>query len=146
MPHLSVALEKGAARFGLAVPATLIAFIGVGFAGLAVDLGLFTVLERVMWFGFARAISLPAATIVTWSLNRRFTFSATGRKAHHEALRYGAVTVVAQSVNYGVMLLLAGLAPGVPHVVDAFVGAVVATAFSYTGQRFFTFAPARKPE
>lgn len=142
MSYLSTALEKGAARLGVNVPATLVSFIGVGFAGLAVDLAVFTGLERLgLWYGFARAISIPVATVVTWTLNRRFTFAATGRKAHHEVLRYGVVTAVAQSVNYGVMLLAVRLAPQLPHVIAAFTGAVVATVFSYTGQRFFTFAP-----
>lgn len=147
MPHLSVALEKGAARFGVTVPATLIAFIGVGFTGLAVNLGLLMLFERLgMAFPAALALSLLLATGVSWQINRRVTFAATGRKAHHEALRYFAVALVAQGVNYAASLTCASMFHALPHVVDAFVGAVVATAFSYTGQRFFTFAPARRPE
>ena len=34
--------------------------------------------------------------------------------------------------------------PYLPHPLIAFIGAVIATVFSYSGQRFFTFA--RKPE
>ncbi len=131
-----------AGRLGLVLPRGLHKFLGVGFVGLAVDLGLFSVLERVgVPFLIARGISMPVATLVTWSLNRRHTFTPTGRKAHHEALRYALVTGVAQSVNYVVMVVAASHAPRLPHVVAAFVGSVVATLFSYTGQRFFTFAP-----
>lgn len=144
MPHLSTAVSRGAARFGLTVPATLVAFIGVGFTGLAVNLGLLMLFEKLgLPFQAALALSLILATFVSWQINRRVTFAATGRKAHHEALRYFAVAVVAQGVNYGASLTIATLAPHWPHVVDAFFGAVVATAFSYTGQRFFTFAPTR---
>ncbi len=114
----------------------------VGMLGLVVDLGVFTLLQR---FGVsyiaARAISIPLATVVTWALNRRLTFAASGRKAHIEALRYGLVTLVAQSVNYLVMLAVALADPSLPKLLAAFAGSVTATIFSYTGQRFFTFAP-----
>jgi putative flippase GtrA len=132
-----------ASRLRVLIPAGLVRFLGVGVLGLVVDLGLLVLLEKAglpLWG--ARAISLPTATLATWVLNRIHTFSGSGRAAHHEALRYFAVAGVAQSVNYLVALGLADLGPHVPHVVAAFVGSVVATLFSYTGQRFFTFAPA----
>ncbi len=131
-----------AGRLGLTPPKGLHKFLGVGFVGLAVDLGLLSILEHVgLHLLGARAISMSLATVVTWTLNRRHTFTPTGRKAHHEAMRYILVTLFAQSVNYVVMIIAAGLAPRLPHVVAAFIGSVVATLFSYTGQRYFTFAP-----
>ena len=124
------------------VPAGLFKFLGVGVIGLVVDLGLLTLLERLglpLWG--ARAISLPTATLVTWVLNRSHTFTGSGRSAGQEALRYFAVAGVAQSVNYVVALGISDVAPHMAHVVAAFFGSVLATLFSYTGQRFFTFAP-----
>ncbi len=142
MSHLSLAVERGAARFGLVLPATLVSFLGVGMTGLAVNLALLVVLEKLHApFALALAIALIVATAVTWFLNRRVTFAASGRRPHHEAIRYFAVALVAQGVNYAVALGIASAAPHLPHVIDAVVGAVVATLFSYTGQRFFTFAP-----
>jgi putative flippase GtrA len=144
MSHLSTAVARSAARFGLTVPATLVAFIGVGFTGLAVNLGLLMLFEKLgMPFQAALALALLIATGIGWQINRRVTFVATGRKPHHEALRYFAVALVAQGVNYAASLGVSALSPHWPHVADAFCGAVVATAFSYTGQRFFTFAPKR---
>jgi putative flippase GtrA len=141
MSYITAMVDR-AGRMGLAVPKSLHKFLGVGFVGLAVDLGLLSLLERFgVEFLLARAISIPVATLATWFLNRRHTFTPTGRKAHHEAMRYALVTGVAQTVNYLVMMAAASLAPHLPHVVAAFVGSVVATLFSYTGQRFFTFAP-----
>lgn len=125
------------------IPAGLFRFLGVGVIGLVVDLGLLTILERSglpLWG--ARAISLPTATFVTWVLNRIHTFNGSGRSAGQEALRYFAVAGVAQSVNYVVALGISDIAPHMMHVVAAFFGSVIATLFSYTGQRFFTFAPA----
>ncbi len=143
MSYLSTVVQRGAARFGLVLPATLVAFLGVGMTGLAVNLALLVVLEKArLPFAGAYGVSLVIATLVTWFLNRRVTFSASGRRAHHEALRYFVVAFVAQGVNYLIALGIAALAPHLPHVIDALAGAVIATLFSYSGQRFFTFAPA----
>ena len=145
----------------LSAPRGLGAFLAVGVAGLVVDLGLLFLLERAgLPLAGARAVSLPCATLVTWLLNRRHTFARSGRKAHHEALRYAAVALAAQSVNYVAALAIAGVLRGTPHLavmilalaprashaidlLAAFAGAVIATLFSYTGQRYFTFADAR---
>ena len=131
-----------ARRLAERLPLGLVRFLAVGVVGLATNIGLLLLLERAglpLWA--ALAVSLVAATLVTWVLNRRHTFSASGRAAHHEALRYFGVALVAQSVSYATTLAMADLLPHVPHGACAFVGAVVATLFSYTGQRFFTFAP-----
>jgi putative flippase GtrA len=142
MASLSMAMQRGAARFGVALPASLIAFLGVGMTGLAANLGLLTVLELLhVPFPAAYGVSLVAATAITWALNRRVSFAASGRPAHHEALRYFLVALVAQGVNYAVALVLTRFAPHSPHVMDAVIGAVIATLFSYTGQRLFTFTP-----
>lgn len=138
MTSLVQRLEAGGLR--LVVPRGLAAFLTVGVLGLTTDLVLVAFGEGMgfpLWA--TRAVSIPLATLVTWTLNRRHTFGASGLSAHQEALRYFAVAAVAQSVNYGVGLGVQEAAPHLPHVVDGFVGSVVATLFSYTGQRFFTF-------
>ena len=143
---LTQRIEAGRARLAagpLRLPAGLVAFLGVGVVGLLTDLSILWTLEHAglpMWA--ARAVSLTVATLVTWALNRRHTFASSGRSAHHEALRYAGVALVAQSVNYLAGLSLAAALPHLPHTACAFAGAVVATLFSYTGQRFFTFARA----
>ena len=143
MSYLATVVQRGAARFGLVLPTGLIAFLGVGVAGLAVNLIILETLERLARapLPVALAVSLVVATTVTWALNRRVTFAASGRKSHHEALRYFTVAGVAQGISYAVTLGLAAVMAHLPHVFDAVVGAVVATLFSYTGQRFFTFSP-----
>ena len=129
-------------RLAERLPSGIVRFLAVGVVGLSVNIGLLLLLERAglpLWG--ALAASLVVATLVTWALNRRHTFAASGRAAHHEAMRYFGVALVAQSVSYATTLAMADLLPHVPHSACAFVGAVVATLFSYTGQRFFTFAP-----
>ncbi len=144
MTYLDQAV-RGAERLLLRVPEGLIRFLGVGFGGLAVDQSVLWVSEHMgVPFAIARALAIFIATVFTYVLNRRFTFPDSGRSVMAEALRYFGVAFAAQSVNYGVSVLIWSRMPYLPHPLIAFIGAVIATVFSYSGQRFFTFA--RKPE
>jgi len=141
MSDLSAALQRGAARIGVVVPKSLARFIGVGLVGLAVQTGVFTVLFRLaLDKSLAWLAGMLVATSITWALNRRFTFGASGRRRRHEALRYLLVTAVAQSFSFAVFHSFVSLAPVIPPSIDVIIGAVAATALSYSGQRFFTFA------
>lgn len=122
-----------------------IRFLGVGGIGLLTDFCVFTIL-----IGFSprpllmRLFSLAAATVVTWRLNRALTFDDSGRRQHHEALRYAAVTVAAQGTSYAVfaalVLTMLGWLPQAALVIGAAVGAIV----SYNGHRLFAFAKVSK--
>jgi putative flippase GtrA len=139
-PAPAAPLQRLAAR----APRGLVRFLCVGLGGLSVDLAVLWVLERAgLGHAGARAISLVLATLVTWALNRQFTFGDSGRRPRAEFGRYAVVAATAQSVNYLVFLAALALAPQLPHPLAAIIGAVAATGFSYTGQRFFTFAPAK---
>src|SRR5262245_5753249 len=82
-------------------------FLGVGALGLVTDIVLFTALA---WQGMhpllAGFLALAAATVLTWRLNRAFTFERSGRHQGEEAMRYAAVTAVAQGTSYGVFAVL----------------------------------------
>ena len=121
-------------------------FIAVGCTGLAVDLSLFTAIEIFAHHPLVvRLITLTVATVVTWRLNRAFTFARSHRPQHHEAMRYLAVTVLAQSTSYAVFaaLVLTVLMwlPQAALMSGALVGAFV----SYNGHRLFAFAPRARP-
>lgn len=145
MSYVSQLAER-AERLGLALPKSLLLFVCVGLTGLAVHTGVFSLLFRSRWLNYSEAwlTALVTATIVTWSLNRRFTFAGTGRHSGWEIVRYALVTALAQSVSFGVSKGMLGLIGRLPPEIAVISGAVAATAFSYTGQRFFTFAPARE--
>jgi putative flippase GtrA len=122
-------------------PRGLVRFLAVGVGGLSVDIAVLWLLERAgLGHEIARLCSLVVATLATWALNRQFTFGESGRKARSEFGRYALVALVAQSINYGIFLAILAAVPTMIHAVAAVIGAVVATLFSYTGQRFFTFA------
>jgi putative flippase GtrA len=98
-------------------------------------------------FGADKSIAwlagLAASTLVTWSLNRKHTFSASSRRRRDEISRYLLVTVVAQGISFAVFHLAGRAAPHIWPQACVLAGAVSATIFSYSGQRFFTFAPQR---
>jgi len=137
-PDLSAALAALAAR-------PFVRFLAVGTIGLAADAAVFSLLHGAgLPAAVARALSLAVATGVTWSLNRAFTFAATGRRRRDEILRYALVVGVAQGISYGVFLTLYWTVPRLHPLAALLTGAVIATAFSFTGQRLFTFR-ARRP-
>jgi putative flippase GtrA len=135
-------LKQRADRLAALAPKGLFRFLSVGMVGLASHTIVFTVLFKLdaprsaAWFA-----GLVVATLVTWQLNRRLTFVSTGRPRRAEIARYALVTGVAQTVSYSAFLLTCTFATKIPPSIAVIVGAVVATLFSYTGQRFFTFAP-----
>ncbi|MDB5421506.1 MAG: GtrA family protein [Brevundimonas sp.] len=122
----------------------LVRFLAVGVVGLTTDALVFSVFHgEGLSRGVARAISLIAATGVTWTLNRAFTFTATGRRRRVEIARYALVVAVSQGLSYSIFLTISWVAPHLPALVALFTGAVIATVFSFTGQRVFTFRAER---
>ena len=117
-------------------------FLGVGAVGLTVDLCVFTIL-----IGYAprpllmRLVSLAAATLITWRLNRALTFDPSKRHQGEEALRYAVVTAASQGTSYAVfaalVLTVFAWLPQAALLTGAVIGAVV----GYNGHRLFAFAP-----
>ena len=141
MSDLSSALQRGAARLQAPLPAGLVRFLGVGLTGLATQSIVFNIVFRMHPnASLAWLIGMLLATGVTWTLNRRFTFGASGRRRRHELLRYMLVTAAAQGVSFAIFHGFLIFAPMIPPTIDLILGAVIATSVSYTGQRFFTFA------
>lgn len=130
-------------RAKLPIPRSLLLFVIVGLVGLGVHTALFSLCFHAGWLDKSESwlAALVVATLTTWTLNRKLTFRETGRHSGHEILRYVIVTMVSQAISYAVFMSASSLLPHFPPQIALLVGAVVATAFSYTGQRFFTFAP-----
>jgi putative flippase GtrA len=121
-------------------PVTLTRFLLVGCVGLTTDGGLFSLFAHLgLAEAVARAFSLGLATLVTWRLNRCFTFAPSDRVQVAEGSRYALIALCAQGISYTAFLTLRAAVPVLPALGALFAGAVIATAFSYTGQRLFTF-------
>src|SRR3974390_2842092 len=117
-------------------------FLGVGALGLITDLSIFTMITR---HGFnlllVRLLSLSCATVVTWRLNRAFTFDRSGRHPGREAMRYAIVTATAQGTSYAVFATLALTVLGGLSQAALLIGAAAGAIVSYNGHRLFAFAP-----
>ncbi len=115
-------------------------FLCVGLIGLCVDSGLFwTLYQASVSVEIARAISLGVATLVTWALNRLFTFGPSGRAPLLELIRYIAVALGAQGFNYGIFLAFLRFDADAHPLVCLFISAVAAAALSFTGQNLIAF-------
>ena len=117
-------------------------FLGVGAVGLTVDLCVFTIL-----IGYAprpllmRLLSLAAATLVTWRLNRALTFDPSQRHQGEEALRYAVVTAASQGTSYAVFAALVLTVFAWLPQAALLIGAVIGALVGYNGHRLFAFAP-----
>ena len=119
-------------------------FLCVGLVGLSVDSGLFWGLyQSGVDVKLARALSLCVATLVTWALNRFFTFAPSGRAPLQELLRYCAVALGAQGFNYGLFLGLLWVAPEAHPLICLAISAVATAALSFTGQSLVAFRRVR---
>src|SRR5690348_2393744 len=120
-------------------------FMAVGGIGLVTDLCVFTLIMAHAPYPLAvRLVSLAAATLVTWRLNRALTFARSHRAQHEEAVRYAIVTAVAQGTSYAIFATLVLTALGALPQAALVCGAAAGAVVSYNGHRLFAFAP-RKP-
>jgi putative flippase GtrA len=120
----------------------LLRFPIIGGLGLAADIVLFTVIAmhgvHSLLAGF---LALAGATVLTWRVNRAFTFERSGRRQREGAWRYAAVTAAAQSTSYAVFAVLVSTALAALPQAAIVVGAAAGALISYNGHRLFAFAP-----
>ncbi len=90
----------------------------------------------------ARALSFPAAVLVTWALNRSWTF-ATGvpRGRIRELRSYVAVQLTGAAVNYSAYSLVVGIFGATPSVIfgGVVLGSFVGLFVNFWGVRRFVF-------
>ena len=102
-------------------------FGAVGIAGFVTDAAVLSTLVHQGLDPFsARLISMALAAIVTWRLNRAFTFGASETSQASEGARYVAVAVSAALVNYAIY---AGILLAFPDLIPA-IALVFSTAVS----------------
>lgn len=121
----------------------ILRFGAVGAVGFVVDGGL-------LWFFLsldlspylARALSFPVAVLVTWALNRNWTFAVTeGASRKAELQRYFGVQIGGNLTNYAiysVILAFFGTASATVFVAFA-IGSFTGSCLNFIGARFFAF-------
>ena len=125
-------------------PKGLVAFLSVGVSGLAIHMGLVGLLSH-LFTGMGLGVSTLAVRLLSSSAPAMVQVNLAQSLAWWIALcseiwRYILVTLVSQGISFGVFTLVGAYMSGLPASLAVLPGAVVATLFSYTGQRFFTFA------
>lgn len=120
-------------------------FAVAGGTGYVVNLAVYGAAVHGARFDYrvAAVLAFGVALTTTFALNRRFTFSRSGRGLPGESARYLVVSVVAFGVNLGVLQGLVDAAH-LPALVGQAVAIAVAAPVNFAGQRWWTFAPARE--
>ncbi|MCO5106592.1 MAG: GtrA family protein [Burkholderiaceae bacterium] len=117
----------------------------VGLLGFLIDTGLTLGLERgAAWPAFAaRPPAIVAAILVTWCLNRGFSFRVNAPLS--SVGPYALVATAVALLNY--LLFLIGVGHGMGTVAAIFAATAVSMVFSFLGYRYFAFgAYARGPD
>ena len=119
----------------------ILLFALVGGAGFLVDAGVLALLLHVSPLGpfSARIVAIAAAMLVTFWLNRTFTFGRSVRSLAVEGTRYGGVGISAALLNYGVYAVILLVFPAVWPVLAVAVASVVAMVWSFLGYSRFVF-------
>ena len=121
----------------------ILRFGAVGGVGFVVDGGLlWSFLSLDLSPYLARALSFPAAVLVTWALNRRWTFAPNGARTRRSELRrYFSVQIVGNLTNYAIYSAIVALFGGTSGVVFAAfcIGSFVGSSLNFIGARFYAF-------
>ena len=90
----------------------------------------------------ARAVSFPAAVLVTWWLNRSITFRGQDGGGLLASLgRYLAVSLLGTSVNFGIYsaLVLGSQTLAAHPIIPFAIASGIALVFNYLGSKHFAF-------
>lgn len=119
----------------------ILLFALVGGAGFLVDAGVLALLLHVSPLGpfSARIVAIAAAMLVTFWLNRTFTFGRSDRGLAVEGTRYGGVGVSAALLNYAVYSVILLVFPAVWPVLAVAIASLAAMVWSFLGYSRFVF-------
>ncbi|MXO01378.1 GtrA family protein [Shinella zoogloeoides] len=119
----------------------ILLFALVGGAGFLVDAGVLALLLHVSPLGpfSARIVAIAAAMLVTFWLNRTFTFGRSDRGLAAEGTRYGGVGVSAALLNYAVYSAILLVFPAVWPVLAVAIASLAAMVWSFLGYSRFVF-------
>jgi putative flippase GtrA len=110
-------------------------FVTAGTIAFITDVSVFMLLHDLMrvWVQPARFLSISVAMVVSWLINRTWTFAVQQSPSLLEFLRFAAMGWVSSACNYAVFLAIVLLAPDLPYWLDIGISSVVAMAVSYLG-------------
>ena len=123
-------------------------FLVAGSSGFIVDVLLLSALVNGLgWSPYpARVVSYSFALLLTWHLNRTFTFrDRSSPRMGREFVRYLVVQIGGVVVNYGLFAALVATWPDAARwpTLALVPAAAVAMCFTYVGMHQFTFPSAQ---
>lgn len=126
------------------MPNELLRFACIGAFGFFVDASILTLLSTQWAVNLyaARCVSFAAASLLTWLLNRRFTFiAAEGQSKKMEYFRYVIVQSVGSLANLGVFMILIGAFAWLARmpVIPLAIGAVFGLLINFAGNKSWVF-------
>lgn len=116
-------------------------FGAVGAVGFVADAAALTFLVRLFALDpyLARLISIAFALMVTWLLNRHWTFQPSRRGMALEGARYGTVGLGSSLVNFLVYSAILLLFPAVPALAAMVCASAAAMLLSFLGYSRLVF-------
>jgi putative flippase GtrA len=118
----------------------LAGFVVAGSVAFCIDAGLLTLLLGAgLGPLFARPISIAAAMVAGWLINRTWTYGNTVRPGFQEFGRYAVVASVSTGVNYAVFVALLILWPQLPPLAALVMATSVSLGVSFVGYCRFVF-------
>jgi putative flippase GtrA len=87
----------------------------------------------------ARIIGIGVAMVAAWLLHRRVTFNVSAPRSLAEFLRFSAVALTANALNFAIYSLLLIAFPTIHYLIAIVIATGVATIFSYVGFRLGVF-------
>jgi putative flippase GtrA len=130
------------------MPAEFLRFAVAGTVGFGVDSALLLAFTSLLGWPalLARLASFAIALVVTWLINRAWTFRASGKRAAGigaEFASYGAVQLAGGAVNYAVYAAVVFALGREPWqlIVALAAGSGAGMVLNYLGARRFVFRP-----
>jgi dolichol-phosphate mannosyltransferase len=119
----------------------VVQFLAVGASGVAVNLGVLSLLVMLgMSAKIAVVLAIAVSVVTNFLLNRRFTFShSRDEPVASQFLKYALSVSAGTVVNIAVALSLVEAYPDMKVQLASFVGIVAATLFNFTAMKFLVF-------
>lgn len=120
-------------------------FLAAGILALITDGLVLTVLIDAAGLDplVARLLSISAAMVVSWLVNRTVTFAVTETPTLAEFGQFAAVSWTAQAVNYALFAAILLIWPGTLPLVALVLASLVSMLVSYAGFRYGVFRNSR---
>ncbi len=124
-------------------------FLLVGGINTLVGYGLFALFQwslgRSIGYLGSLVASYAIATVIAFSLHRKFTFRVRSGQPFIDFARYAGVTAISLLLNAGILALFVEVAHWNPYFAQA-LSLITTTVVSYVGHKWFSFRrPAAPP-